>query len=509
MSKFYTSLQISRISSTASLSILGDISSGFESIYPKSDGYIYHVTSDFIERKLGHEILLSCGLTYSSILENAVAPYGSILSLNVSGGLTFSNCQLIIGSVTASQISTDNSPSNGNVLGFNGSGLTWTNKVNIDDIAALFGISCGVGYQATPTYSTGGGIYNLGIYCEFTGTTTTTTEAPTTTTTTEAATTTTTTCPPADINPDVDILGDIITFNSSTYDGGTTGVAFDPDGVAYPISGFPLIVIPIPSNYDSLLGWNFTINGDPCSPYNIVVPTGTTTTTTEEVTTTTPEAPTTTTTTEAATTTTTTEAATTTTTCAPPDITPIVDLESNNITFTSSTYGPGTNGTVTDPDGIPTIFTSFPIIISPLPPNYDGLTGWTFNIDGDPCSPYNIVVPTATTTTTTEVPTTTTTTEEDTTTTTTEEVLLCNCYTYNYSSPEEYSIVYVDCNNVETILPLSSGSSGNFCAKSIKVDPENVAVNSGQLCDLVGDSYVCPIGPETTTTTTDEVIPGP
>lgn len=290
MSKFYTSLQISRISSTASLSILGDISSGFESIYPKSDGYIYHVTSDFIERKLGHEILLSCGLTYSSILENAVAPYGSILSLNVSGGLTFSNCQLIIGSVTASQISTDNSPSNGNVLGFNGSGLTWTNKVNIDDIAALFGISCGVGYQATPTYSISGGIYNLGIYCEFTGTTTTTTEAPTTTTTTEAATTTT---------------------------------------------------------------------------------------------------------------------------CAPPDITTIVDIESNNITFASSTYGPGTNGTVTDPDGISTIFTSFPIIISPLPPNYDGLTGWAFNIDGDPCSPYNIVVPTATTTTTTEAPTTTTTTTDE------------------------------------------------------------------------------------------------
>lgn len=145
-------------------SILPSPTSDFSKLYPKDDLYWYQLDQYGVERRLGLDLLLSCGLTYSSILDNGIAPYGAILSLNLGPGMTFSNCQVIVDYVTASQISTNNSPNPGDRLTYNGSEMTWE-AISISDIASLFGIDCGIGFTPTGTSSYEGGSYSLHIIC--------------------------------------------------------------------------------------------------------------------------------------------------------------------------------------------------------------------------------------------------------------------------------------------------------------------------------------------------------
>lgn len=139
--------------------------SGFGKIYPRDDYYWYQLDVYDIERRLGLDLLLSCGLTYSSILDNGIAPYGAVLSLTLGPGMTFSNCQVVVDYITASQISTNNSPNPGDVLSFNGSEMTWVPSISINDIATLFGIDCGLGFTPSGTASYEGGSYSLQIVC--------------------------------------------------------------------------------------------------------------------------------------------------------------------------------------------------------------------------------------------------------------------------------------------------------------------------------------------------------
>jgi len=133
---------------------------GFNKIYPKDDGYWYQLDDYGVERRFGLDLLLSCGLTYST----ASSPYGAVLSLNLGTGMTFSNCQIMVDYITASQILTNNSPNAGDRLTYNGSDLTWE-PISISDIATLFGIDCGIGFTPTGTSSYEGGSYSLSIIC--------------------------------------------------------------------------------------------------------------------------------------------------------------------------------------------------------------------------------------------------------------------------------------------------------------------------------------------------------
>jgi hypothetical protein len=173
MRKLYSLFESVNISSTASLSI-GTVSNGFNKIYPIENFWYYRNDSQ-VEKRFSYSLDLGCGLTYSYNLENSIAPYGSVLSINIGPGMTLSNCNLVVDKVSVSQIDSDNSPNINDVLSYNGSGLTWVSKLSIDDVAKFFGVTCGSGYQPVGTYSYDGYKYTLKVLCEYIGTTTTTT----------------------------------------------------------------------------------------------------------------------------------------------------------------------------------------------------------------------------------------------------------------------------------------------------------------------------------------------
>lgn len=185
--KLYSLLESLNISSTASLSVIGTVSSGFNKFYPRKDSYLYYKNDFQVERRFSYGNI-GCGLTYSFILENSIAPYGAVLSLNVGSGMTVSNCDLVVDKIISSQIGSNNTPSSNSVLSYDGDDLNWVSKLTIDDIAKFFGTTCGAGYQPVGTYSYDGYKYTLRILCEYIG-------PPIASTTT----TTSTTCAPSDI----------------------------------------------------------------------------------------------------------------------------------------------------------------------------------------------------------------------------------------------------------------------------------------------------------------------